>query len=103
MTDPYRTLGVPALSGDATRDDEAIRAAYLAAIRACPPERDRARFEQVRAAYDAIATLRARMSHDLFDHTAPTPEDVLAALRPGFQPRPLDEKRLSRVLGGAKG
>ena len=51
MTDPYRLLGVPD-----TADDDTIRAAYLAAIRACPPERDRKRFEQVRAAYESIAT-----------------------------------------------
>ena len=36
MTDPYGVLGVPD-----TADDAAIRAAYLEAIRLCPPERDK--------------------------------------------------------------
>ncbi len=94
MTNPYRILGVPV-----TADDEAIRAAYLAAIRDCPSERDRQRFEQVRAAYEAISSVRRRLSHALFDKTVPTPEDVLDAVNAGFQPRRVDERRLRRVLG----
>jgi curved DNA-binding protein CbpA len=93
MTDPYRILGV-----SVTSDDEAIRAAYLAAIRDCPPERDRLRFEGVRAAYEAIATVRGRLSHALFDKSIPTPEDVLDAVNAEFQPRRADERRLRRVL-----
>jgi len=105
MTDPYRMLGVPALlhettSQDAADYDEVIRQAYLAAIRACPPERDRQRFEQVRAAYEAIANARARLGHDLFDAAAPTPEDLLAALQADFQPQLPSAQRLRRVLGG---
>lgn len=94
MTDPYRILGV-----SVTADDETIRAAYLAAIRDCPPERDRLRFEQVRAAFEAVSTLRKRLSHALFDKSAPSLEDVLAVAEAGFQPRLADEKRLRRVLG----
>lgn len=94
MSDPYRILGVPA-----TADDEAIRAAYLTAIRDCPPERDRQRFERVRAAYEAVASVRGRLSHALFDKTIPTLEDILAAVDTGFQPRRVDERRLRRVLG----
>lgn len=94
MSDPYRILGVPA-----TADDDAIRAAYLAAIRDCPPERDRLRFERVRAAYEAIATVRKRLSHALFDKSVPTLEDVLDAVNADFRPRRVDERRLRRVLG----
>ncbi|MBI5438396.1 MAG: J domain-containing protein [Nitrosomonadales bacterium] len=93
MTDPYRILGVPV-----TADDEAIRAAYLAAIRNCPPERDRKRFERVRAAYEAVSSVRGRLSHALFDKSVPSPEDVLDAVVAGFQPRRVDERRLRRVL-----
>jgi len=105
MTDPYRLLGVLDRAYEKTAEDDAdydeiIRQAYLAAIRACPPERDRQRFEQVRAAYESIATGRARLSHALFDTTPPTPEDVLAALQTDFQPRRPSEQRLRRVLGG---
>lgn len=96
MTDPYRILGLPAST---TTDDEAVRAAYLAAIRDCPPERDRLRFEAVRAAYETLATERGRLSHALFDKTPPTGEDVLNALSAGFQPRRPDERLLRRVLG----
>jgi DnaJ-class molecular chaperone len=64
MIDPYRVLGV-----DLTASDEAIRAAYLAAIRESPPERDRERFESVREAYEAISNQRRRLAHELFDYS----------------------------------
>ncbi|MBI4753913.1 MAG: J domain-containing protein [Betaproteobacteria bacterium] len=94
MTDPYRVLGVPP-----TADDEAIRAAYLAAIRAHPPERDRQRFEQVRAAYEAIASEDARLAHELFDTSLPGAAEVLDLVGTDFQPRRPDLQRLRRVLG----
>ena len=94
MTDPFRLLGVPE-----TANDEAIRAAYLAAIRACPPERDRQRFELLRAAYESIATERDRLAHALFDTTAPTVEDVIDILSADWRPARPDEQRLRRLLG----
>jgi len=94
MTGPYRVLGVPA---DA--DDAAIRAAYLAAIRACPPERDRQRFENVRAAFEAIANARARLAHALFDAAAPDMAEVLDIVAADFGPGQVDEGHLCRVLG----
>ena len=94
MSDPYIILGVPV-----TADDETIRAAYLAAIRDCPPERDRQRFERVRAAYESIATAQGRLSHALFDKTAPTSEDVLNVISAGFKPCRPDERQLRLVLG----
>lgn len=94
MTDPYRILGVPV-----TADDDAIRAAYLAAIRGCPPERDRLRFERVRSAYESIATARARLAQALFDHAAPTVADVLDCMSAHLQPQRPPEWRLRTVLG----
>jgi len=95
MSDPYRLLGVAE-----TADDNAIRAAYLAAIRACPPERDRERFEQVRAAYESIATERDRLAHALFNTSAPTLSEVIERLSADWRPRRPDEQRLLRLLGG---
>lgn len=94
MSDPYRQLGVPE-----TADDETIRAAYLAAIQACPPERDRHRFEQVRAAFEAIATERQRLAHALFDTTVPTASDVLELLSEGWTPGLPTEATLYPLLG----
>lgn len=94
MNDPYRILGVPE-----TADDDSIRAAYLAAVRACPPERDRQRFEQVRAAYEAIASEHRRLSHSLFDTAAPTSHDLLEALSAEWRPGRSTEATLYRVLG----
>ncbi len=93
MTDPYRLLGVPATAGD-----EAIRAAYLAAVRAHPPERDRVRFERVRAAYEAIATERARLAHALFDAAAPSLEEMLELTGADSAPRRTDERRWRRLF-----
>ena len=94
MIDPYRALGV-----DLTAGDEAIRAAYLAAIRESPPERDRERFESVRAAYEAICSHRRRFAHQLFDHSTPTVDEVLSAISSDFVPQCPTERRLLRVLG----
>lgn len=94
MTDPYRQLGVPE-----TADDETIRAAYLAAIRACPPERDPLRFERVRAAYEAISSASRRHAHALFDTQAPTAQEVLEVLSADWRPGHTDEATLLRVLG----
>ena len=95
MTNPYRLLGVPE-----TADDEVVRAAYLTAIRACPPERDRQRFEQVRAAYESIASERDRMARALFDTALPTVRDVIELLSADWRPGRPDELRLRRLLGG---
>lgn len=94
MTDPYRELGVPE-----TADDDTIRAAYLAAIRACPPERDRIRFEQVRAAFEAISSAPRRHAHALFDTQAPTAQEVLELLSADWRPGLPDEATLLRVMG----
>ena len=94
MTDPYRQLGVAE-----TADDSTIRAAYLAAVRACPPERDRQRFEQVRAAFEAIATRPKRLAHALFDTTPPTLQALAEALTDQWQAGRPAEPMLYHVLG----
>lgn len=47
------------LATDAT--DEAIRARYLALVKECPPDRDPARFGEVRRAYDALRDSEDRL------------------------------------------
>jgi curved DNA-binding protein CbpA len=94
MTDPYRLLGV----ADGA-DDDSIRAAYLAAIRACPPERDRQRFERVRAAYESISSEPRRLAHALFDTSAPTPQELLETISADWQPGGPAEATLYRLLG----
>ena len=94
MTDPYRQLGVAE-----SADDSSIRAAYLAAVRACPPERNRQRFEQVRAAFEAISTEPRRLAYALFDTTAPTLQEVAEALTSQWQAGRPTEAALYRVLG----
>jgi curved DNA-binding protein CbpA len=60
-SDPYTVLGV---SADA--DDAAIRGRYLELAREFPPEQHPQRFAAIRAAYDAVKDLDARVRHRLF-------------------------------------
>src|SRR3954447_22848568 len=62
MPDPYTTLGVPA---DA--DDEAIRRRYLELTREFTPEHHPERFAAIRAAYEKVKDLDARVRHRLFE------------------------------------
>jgi curved DNA-binding protein CbpA len=97
MTDPYLVLGV---SEDA--DDAAIHAAYLAAIKACPPERDARRFEAIRTAYQSIRTPKDRLAHELFDATPPGPLDVLDRASPVGAPQRPDAALFAVLLRGER-
>ena len=62
MNDPYSTLGV---QPDA--DDETIRRRYLELVRQFPPEQHPDKFAAVRAAYERLKDLDARVRHRLFE------------------------------------
>jgi curved DNA-binding protein CbpA len=53
---PWEVLGVPQDS-----DEQTVRAAYLAQVRANPPERSPDKFEQIRDAYEVLRDPRQRM------------------------------------------
>lgn len=93
MRTPYEILGVP---GDA--DDGRIKEAYLAAARRWPPDRYPEQFQRVRAAYEAIATRRNRIAHELFDTTRPTAADLAALLLTEADPPALNAARLREAL-----
>lgn len=95
MSDPYHLLGV---ARDA--DDAAIRAAYLAAVRLNPPDRDAERFAALRRAYDAVANHRLRLAQELFDREPPTLDGLLQLLEGQFSRRRPDAATLIRVLKG---
>lgn len=82
MSDPYLTLGVTPEADDAT-----IHAAYLVALKACPPERDRIQFEAMRNAYESIRTHRARLAHALFDSSPPSITEILHRAAPLQAPK----------------
>jgi curved DNA-binding protein CbpA len=58
---PFMVLGV-----EETADDEAVRAAYLAAVRKSPPDRDPEGFRRIREAYDALRDHERRLALRLF-------------------------------------
>jgi len=97
MSDPYLVLGLPP---DA--DDAAVHAAYLAAVAACPPDRDARRFEAIRAAYEALRTRRARLAQDLFDRTPPTLADLLDKVEPLGTPCRPDRRLFNALLRGGE-
>lgn len=73
---PFAVLGI-----DETADDEAVRAAYLAAIRKSPPDRNPDGFRRIREAYEALMDEERRLALRLF---GPEPlsrlEDLLDAV-----------------------
>jgi curved DNA-binding protein CbpA len=73
---PFAALGL-----DEGADDEAVRAAYLLAIRRCPPDRDPQGFRRIREAYEAIRDEERRLALRLF---GPPPLDRLEALLDAF-------------------
>ena len=95
MSDPYLVLGIARGA-----DDAAVRAAYLAAVRRHPPERDAARFAAVHRAFEALSTERLRLEHELFAREPPNLEGVLHMLQADFSPRRADIDSLLRVLKG---
>lgn len=87
---PYLVLGVPP---DA--DDQAIRRAYLAAVKLAPPDLEPKRFQAVTAAYEQIKDETSRHRHTLFNTTPPgdSPLDVFvryAQLRRQTHPLPFE-------------
>ena len=56
MSDPFFILGV-----DENATDEEIKQRYLAMVRAYPPDREPARFQVYRAAYEALCNERKRL------------------------------------------
>ena len=68
---PFAVLGI-----DETADDAAVRAAYLAAVRRSPPDRDPEGFRRVREAYEAVRDEERRLALRLF---GPAPLDRLEA------------------------
>src|SRR5436190_18015491 len=62
MIDPYAVLGLPPES-----DDEAIRRRYLELVRQYTPEHHPEKFAGVRAAYERLRDLDARVRHRLFE------------------------------------
>jgi DnaJ-class molecular chaperone len=57
MRDPFTVLGLDEEAGDAE-----IRARYLALVRDFPPDRAPQRFQEYRAAYDALSDERKRLA-----------------------------------------
>jgi len=69
---PFAVLGI-----EETADDDEVRAAYLAAVRRSPPDRDPEGFRRVREAYEAVRDEERRLALRLF---GPVPLDRLEGL-----------------------
>jgi curved DNA-binding protein CbpA len=60
VSDPFSILGV-----DENAGDDEIKRRYLAMVRAYPPDREPARFQAYRAAYEALSNERKRLETKL--------------------------------------
>jgi curved DNA-binding protein CbpA len=95
MTDPYTVLGVPP---DA--DDTAIRKRYLELTVQFPPEQHPTKFAVVRAAYEKVRTIDARVKYRLFEAGT---EDTIEAIIEDAEcttprPRPSLEQLLNAIV-----
>jgi curved DNA-binding protein CbpA len=97
MSDPYLTLGIAPDADDAT-----VHAAYLAAVKACPPERDPQRFQVLRTAYETLRTRRARLAQALFDQSPTTLAEVLDKAAPLGPPGRPDRALFLSLLRGVE-
>ncbi len=101
---PYLVLDVP--SG---ADDQAIRQAYLKAIKESPPDADPKRFQAVSQAYEKIKDQESRHRHIMFDLDCPanSPLDAVARYaghRRRLDPLPFDAlKEFLRAAGRSGG
>lgn len=59
--DPYRILAI-----DRRATDAEVKRAYFQLVRHYPPEREPAKFQQIRAAYERLRTPESRALVDLF-------------------------------------
>lgn len=79
MRDPFTVLGVADDAGDAE-----IRRRYLALVRDFPPDLAPERFQELRAAYDALSDARKRLETKLLHtNSAALSRLSMAALRAG--------------------
>lgn len=66
--DPYRVLGIERQVPDAE-----IKRAYFQLVRQFPPEREPEKFQEIRAAYEALRDPQNRVTLDLFLIQPPAP------------------------------
>ena len=58
MLSPFAILDI-----EDNADDATVRAAYIRALRRCPPDRDPAGFGRIREAYEAIRDAEKRLAY----------------------------------------
>jgi curved DNA-binding protein CbpA len=93
---PYLLLGVPR---DAS--DQAIRQAYLNAVKEATPETDPERFKAVNGAYEQIKDQTSRRGYELFHSDSPgeSPLAVFAGhVRFSPKPAPLSFEAMKEFL-----
>lgn len=96
--DPYMVLGV-----DETAGDEDVRQRYLDLVRTYPPDREPERFQEIRAAYDALKTERDRLAARMFHvSAAPMQRLRLACLQPGPEGRASSATVTALLLAGVE-
>lgn len=93
---PFKTLDLP----DDTDDDAQIKQAYLAKVRAFPPDHAPEQFQQIRAAFKLIQDKRKRCAYQLFYTHALTATEVSNYLlaQHNTPPRRVNAKHFRQAL-----
>ncbi len=91
--DPYLTLDVLDDSDDAT-----IKTAYLQAVKRYPPDQNGELFEQIRNAYEQIATKEKRMMLKLFNIEPVLPVQIIKMCIKNKGDQPLTTETLQKII-----
>ena len=97
MSDPYEVLGLPRFA-----DEAETRRRYLELVRQFPPDRDPARFAEIRAAYEEVRDPDRRLESQLFSgDSGETLEAISSSLRDRLRDR-LNKAPLNVLLALAE-
>lgn len=98
MKNPFHVLDLP----DDT-SDEAVKKAYLRLVRQYPPERDPDRFQEIRSAFETIASQRDRLRFQLFQVSQPDIPRLFREMFATVTPqRPSERQFLDTLAAGLK-
>ncbi len=99
---PYRELGIADDTGDDTDNDDAIRNAWLDAVRRFPPEKEPEKFARIREAYELVRDREARFRLRMFGDPRLRNLDALIDFFPAERKHAGPALWLAVIRGGAR-
>ncbi len=98
MKNPFQVLDLPD-----NADDETVKKTYLRLVRQYPPDREPERFQEIRTAYEAVASKKDRLRFQLFQVAKPDVSRLCQALFENNNPqRPSEQMVIDALTSGIK-